>query len=156
MKPSFDSFDYCKHLATLMWFLMSFFDIVIDCFKWNCNELWNQSTVTRLCYYQIWPLVMAFCIESLQLCVLFSKQTSKNTVNLIWQFLIEDGLYLTNFSWITLTKILNGTYEITLSFKMCQNKMQFFMKKLLCWSGTDLLCLLWILFTQKPHNFGMK
>ena len=137
------------------WFLMSFFDIVIDCFKWNCNELWNQSTVTRLCYYQIWPLVMAFCIESLQLCVLFKtnfkKYSKLNLTVLNWRWTL-----FTNFSWITLTKILNDTYEITLSFKMCQNKMQFFMKKLLCWSGTDLLCLLWILFAQKPHNFGMK
>ena len=100
MKPSFDSFDYCKHLATLMWFLMSFFDIVIDCFKWNCNELWNQSTVTRLCYYQIWPLVMAFCIESLQLCVLFKtnfkKYSKLNLTVLNWRWTLFNKFFMDN------------------------------------------------------------
>ena len=155
MKPRWISFDYCKHLATLM---------VFDVFLWYCHRLlqmklqWVMKSINcdkvmllsnlTSCDGILYRIITAMCT--------FQNKLQKNTVNLIWQFLIEDGLYLTNFSWITLTKILNDTYEITLSFKMCQNKMQFFMKKLLCWSGTDLLCLLWILFAQKPHNFGMK
>ena len=82
------------------WFLMSFFDIVRDCFQWNCNELSNQSTVTRLCYYQIWPLVMAFCIESLQLCVLFKtnfkKYSKLNLTVLNWRWTLFNKFFMDN------------------------------------------------------------
>ena len=130
---------YCHRLLQmkLQWVMKSI----------NCDKVMLLSNLTS-CDGILYRIITAMCT--------FQNKLQKNTVNLIWQFLIEEGLYLTNFPWITLTKLLNDTYEIALSFKICQNKMQFFMKKLLCWSGTDLLCLLWILFAQKPHNFGMK
>ena len=105
---------YCHRLLQmkLQWVMKSI----------NCDKVMLLSNLTS-CDGILYRIITAMCT--------FQNKLQKDTVNLIWQFLIEDGLYLTNFSWITLTKILNDTYEIALSFKMCQNKMQFFMTKII-------------------------
>ena len=118
---------YCHRLLQmkLQWVMKSI----------NCDKVMLLSNLTS-CDGILYRIITAMCT--------FQNKLQKDTVNLIWQFLIEEGLYFKkpNFSWIT-PKNINYEWHLWdyFEFQNVSKQNAFFSWKIIMLKWNWMLCL---------------